>query len=128
MMKTLLLPLALLAAAVPAAAQRGDPEARLARLVEGRTAGEPVDCIDLDRTGSTRIIDDTAIVFEVAGTLYVNRPRAGAGSLDSWHIVLTRSFSSRLCNTDEVQLLDGSTRSWRGFVLLGDFVPYRRAR
>ena len=121
---------ALALGAVPAiAAQPADREAELAREVEGRVAGAPVDCIDLHRVRSTRIIDDTAIVYDAGSTVYVNRPRSGAESLDRWDTLLTRMRGTdRLCSIDTVELVDTSTRMMTGLVFLGDFVPYTRPR
>jgi hypothetical protein len=77
---------------------------------------------------STRIIDRTAIVYQTGNTLYVNRPRNGASTLDRWDTLVTKTHSSRLCSIDVVQLYDTSSRMQTGFVFLGDFVPYRRVR
>lgn len=118
----------LLVAAPAAAAPRLDPEQRLARTIEGRVAGEPVNCLNLRNIRSTRIIDRTAIIYEVGRTLYVNRPRAGAESLDQWDVLVTRPFGSQLCSIDVVQLYDTGSRIQTGFVFLGDFVPYRKPR
>jgi hypothetical protein len=128
MKKTLLL-LAAATAAVPASARPADRakgEAELARALEGRVAGEPVDCINLRQVRSSRIIDRTAIVYEAGGTLYVNRPRSGAGSLTDWDVMVTRPFGSRLCRVDTVQMYSPSARMLSGIVFLGDFVPYKR--
>jgi hypothetical protein len=59
------------------------PEAQLAKALDGRVAGEPVNCLSLRSIRSSRIIDRTAIVYQVGNTLYVNRPRAGADSSTS---------------------------------------------
>lgn len=120
---------ALLATAIPAAAQAVDksPEAQLARALEGRVAGDPVDCIRLRNVQST-IIDGTAIVFKGPGdTLYVNYPEAGAESLDNWVYQVTDTHSSQLCSIDTVQLYDRGSNSFRGVVFLGQFIPYRKA-
>ena len=112
-----------------AAAPRIEPEARLARALEGRVAGEPVDCLTLRSIRSSRIIDGTAIVYEAAGgTLYVNRPRSGAESLNTWDTLVTDTRSSQLCSIDVVRLYDTSARMQTGFVSLGAFVPYRKIR
>ena len=116
-----------LAAASAQAAPRLSGEAKLAREVEGRVAGEPVRCLPLHRIQSSRIIDDTAIVYDAGRTLYVNRPRAGRESLDQWDMLVTRTFGSQLCSTDVVHLYDSGSRFQTGMVFLGDFVPYRRA-
>jgi hypothetical protein len=117
---------AVLPLAASHAAPRLTPEAELAKTLEGRTAGKPVNCISLNRVRGSRIIDDTAIVYDAGGTLYVNRPRSGAESLDRWDTLVTRLHSNRLCSIDVVRLYDSSSRMETGFVLLGDFVPYRR--
>ncbi|MDQ8757520.1 hypothetical protein RCO27_14915 [Sphingosinicella sp. LHD-64] len=115
--------------ALPAQAAPRDPEAELARAVQGRVAGEPVDCIDLNRVRSSRIIDDTAIVYDAGSVVYVNRPRSGAESLDRWDTMVTRLWgSSRLCSIDTVRLVDTSSRMMTGVVFLGEFVPYRRVQ
>ncbi len=114
--------------ALAPAASRADPETRLARILEGRVAGAPVDCINLRRIRSSQIVDDTAIVYDAGGILYVNRPRAGRSSLDRSDILVTNLHSSELCSIDVVRLLDSSSRMQTGIVFLGDFVPYSRVR
>ena len=111
-MRTPILALAaLLTAALPVAAtaERPSPDVQLARAVEGRVAGKPEHCLRNTRFTSARIIDGTAIVYEAGGTLWVNRPRGGARSLDQWDVLVTRQFSSDLCRGDVVQLYDSSS-------------------
>jgi hypothetical protein len=119
---------ALIAAAAPVQAGAPmDPEARLAKALEGRVAGDPVKCIDLHRVRSTQIIDDTAILYDTGRTIYLNRPRAGADSLDRWDTLVTKLHSTELCSIDTVDLYDSAYRMQTGFVFLGEFVPYRKA-
>jgi hypothetical protein len=110
----------------PAQAKPADPEAELARVVAGRVAGEPVDCIDMHRVRSSHIIPGTAIVYDSGGVLYVNRPRGGAESMDQWDIMVNRLYSSELCSIDTVELIDQGSQMYSGTVFLGEFVPYRR--
>lgn len=129
MRKALFLAGALIAAVtVPAsAAPPTEGEAKLAKLLEGRVAGEPTDCLLLRDVLSSRIIDETAIVYETrGGTLYVNRPDSGRESLDQWDTLVTDTQGSRLCDVDVVRLYDTSTRMTTGLVFLGDFVPYEK--
>ena len=116
-----------LAAGTAGAAPRLAPEERLARALEGRTAGAPVDCIWLRNVRSSRIIDKTAILYDAGGTIYVNRPRNGAESLDRDDTLVTKLHSSQLCSIDVVNLYDSGSRMQRGVVFLGPFVPYRKA-
>lgn len=117
-------------AAAPSATAREklDPEAKLAKLLEGRVAGKPQDCISLSNARSSQIIDKTAIVYNSGSTLWVNRPRGGAESLDDDDILVTKTIGSQLCSIDTVQLHDRSSHFYSGFVSLGEFVPYRRAK
>lgn len=120
---TLLTALALPAAA---AAQK-DGEAELAKAIAGRTAGKPVACIMLRDIRSSRIIDKTAIVYEMNnGLIYVNRPRTGASTLDWSDVMVTDTHSSQLCSIDTVKLYDTGIRMQTGWVGLDDFVPYPR--
>jgi len=118
----------LLAAPHAQAAPRGDGEARLARALEGRVAGEPVDCIPLSHIRSSQVIDDTAILYDVGSVVYVNRPEAGRESLNQWDALVVRPFGPRLCSIDSVRVYDTSARMVTGIVFLGEFVPYRRVR
>ncbi len=111
-----------------AQAKPRDPQAQLAREIEGRVAGEPVSCIDLHRVRSSRVIEDTAIVYDMGRTIYVNRPRSGADSLDRWDTMVVRPFGTRLCSVDTVHMIDPTSRILTGIVFLGEFVPYRRER
>lgn len=118
-------------AAIPATAiarEKLAPEDQLAKLLEGRVAGEPQNCIPLSMARSSQVIDKTAIVYRVGSTLWVNRPEGGASSLDDDDILVTKLSGSQLCSIDAVQLHDRSSHMYSGFVSLGKFVPYRRVK
>ena len=102
------------------------PEAKLAKMLDGRVAGKPQDCIFLPSIRGSRIVDNTAIVYDAGRTLWVNRPRSGAESLDDDDILVTRLHSSSLCSIDIVELHDRYGNFYSGFVGLGEFVPYRK--
>ena len=107
------------------AKERLTGEQQLAKLLEGREAGQPVSCIPLYRTSDSRIIDKTAIVYDSGSVIYVNRPR-DASSLDDDDVMVTTLHTSQLCRLDVVRLHDRSNFFFTGFVGLEDFVPYRR--
>ena len=100
-------------------------EQRLAKALEGRVAGEPENCLQLSRINGTTIYDETAIVYRVGSTLYVNRPESGADALESSDIMVNRTTMGQICSIDTVQMMD-QTGFWRGIVFLGDFVPYTK--
>jgi hypothetical protein len=115
--------------AAPAiAGERQSPEMKLQKLLDGRIAGKPVDCINLSSVSSSQIIDGRAIVYRVGARLYVNEPRSGADRLDDDDVMVTRTFGSQLCSIDTVHLVDSTSRFPRGFVQLGKFVPYTKPK
>lgn len=130
-MRKSILAIAALAAGIAApttlaARERLTGEQELARLLEGRVAGEPVSCISLTTARESRIIDGTAIVYDAGSVIYVNRPR-NPETLDSDDIMVTRTSGSQLCRLDIVSLHDRTGMWYNGFVGLEDFIPWRRA-
>ncbi|HEX7752312.1 MAG TPA: hypothetical protein VF440_07895 [Novosphingobium sp.] len=115
----------LLAGTAVQAREKLTGEEKLAKLLEGRVAGAPVNCINLATARGSQIIDRTAIVYDSGNTIYVNRPRHPQ-ALDSDDILVTRTWGSQLCKLDIVRLRDRTVFVDRGFVGLEQFVPYRR--
>lgn len=130
----ILMPLAAMALmAIPASAEvAGTPvtkgEIKLAKMLEGRVAGEPKRCINTFRGGNLTIIDGAGLVYRDGKTLWVNRTRHPRG-LDDDDILVIRKFGSpsQLCRLDNVTTQDRTGHFFTGVVMLEDFVPYRRA-
>lgn len=102
-------------------------EARLAKLLEGRTAGEPVSCINTLRSSTDlQVMDYIGVVYDAGDTVYVARatdPR----SLGWDDVVVIERFGSQLCKQDVVRTIDRTNGFTTGVVFLQDFVPYTRA-
>lgn len=120
--------LAALATAVPAMAMPHDPDAELGKLLAGRIAGQPVDCLSLRQATSSQVVAHRAIVYRVGSKLYVNRLRSGAEDLRWDDALITETIGGDLCSIDSVQLVDRGTRVPHGFVILDRWVPYSRPR
>lgn len=118
----------LVSSALPAQAARLDPEARIAKALEGRVAGKPVDCIMQRQIQSSEIFEKTAILYKVGSTWYLNRPESGREFLDRDDVLVTNTHSSNLCSIDIVRLLDSGTHFQSGSLGLGKFVPYTKPR
>jgi hypothetical protein len=118
--------LALCGLAGTAEAKRLAPEEKLAKMLDGRVAGEPSDCIYTPSIRSTTVIAKTAIVYDAGSILWLNPPKTGASSLDDDDILVTDLHSAQLCSIDIVRLHDRSTHFYDGFVGLDKFVPYRK--
>jgi len=116
---------ALLSAPAAYAKNKPSGEEKLASMLEGREAGEPVSCLPHAASSNMKIVDKTAIVYGRGNTVWVNRPM-NADNLDDDDILVRSSHTARLCNLDSVRLIDRSSWFFTGFVGLNKFVPYRR--
>lgn len=116
----------LLTAAPVQARDKLTGEQQLAKLLEGRVAEKPVNCISLfTGNDNTTVIDKTAIVYGWGSVIYVNRP-TNADTLNSDDILISHPTTGQNCSLDTIQLRDRSTHSYDGFVGLQQFTPYRR--
>lgn len=103
---------------------KGDEE--LAKLLEGRTAGEPQSCVRTMPNERIRIIDDTAIVVGRGKTIYVNTT-AHPEDLDDSDVLVVRRFTGlQLCRQDLVTKVDRYNHFYSGNVFMSDFIPYTR--
>lgn len=116
-----------LSAVAPASAEtiteRG--EARLAKMIEGHTAGEPVSCISAMNSNRIKVIEHVGLVYDAGDTIYVARstdPKA----LGPWDVPVIERFGSQLCKTDIIRTVDRSSGFFTGVVFLNDFVPYTK--
>jgi hypothetical protein len=100
-------------------------EARLARMIEGRSAGEPVNCISAFRSNDIRVIEHVGIVYDAGRTIYVARV-TDPNMLDHWDIPVIERFGSQLCATDIMRTVDRTGGHFTGVVFLDDFVPYTK--
>ena len=107
-------------------AERG--EARLAKMLEGRTAGTPVSCITTMR-GSTamEVIDGVGLVYDAGKTIYVARPTDPKMLAGDDVLVMDRFSPSRLCAMEPMRTIDRTLGYQTGVVMLKDFVPYTKA-
>lgn len=102
-------------------------EERLAKLLEGREAGEPVSCIRLRTTDRVQVIDKTAIVYGRGNTIYVNYTK-DPSDIDDWDTMVTRRFGSQFCKTDIVTTVDRGSGFFSGAIFLDKFIPYKRVK
>jgi hypothetical protein len=113
------------ATAVSAKSLAEKNEARLARMLEGRVAGEPVTCINAFRSNDIHVLEKVGIVYDAGNTVYVAR-LTDPDMIDAWDVPVIERFGGQLCTTDIIRTVDRSSGFFTGAVFLEDFVPYRR--
>ena len=101
-------------------------EARLAKLLEGRVAGEPVNCISRFHSQRMTTIDETAYVYGRGNTIYVQRT-VDPESIDDDDILVTRNVGgSQLCRLDITRTIDRYNGFLTGVTRFDKFGPYTR--
>jgi hypothetical protein len=100
-------------------------EAKLARMLEGRTAGEPVSCISALNSNRIEVIEHVGIVYDAGDTIYVARP-SDPRQLGRDDVVVIDRHSSQLCTTDVIRTIDRYQGFTTGAVFLDKFVPYTK--
>ena len=107
-------------------AEMTEGEERLAKLLEGRVAGEPQNCIRSRLNDRVRVIDETALVYGRGDTIYVQRT-AHPEKIDRHDTFVARRFSgSQICRQDIVTTVDPFTGIFTGAVFFEEFIPYTR--
>ncbi len=101
-------------------------QAKLAKLLEGRVAGDPQRCVRTRPSENFNVIDGTALVVGQGRTIYVNVPRDPSALDDDDTLVIRRQNGSSLCRLDWVETRDRLGQFYNGNIMLNDFVPYTR--
>ncbi len=101
-------------------------EKKLAKMLEGRVAGEPQRCIRSFDSRHLRTIDKTAYVYGSGRTIYVQRTKHPEDIDRDDVLVVDRFGSSQLCRLDMTKTIDRTSGIFTGAVFMEDFVPYTR--
>lgn len=116
-----------LAVAAPAVAAGPDGEAKLARLIAGRTAGPPRSCIPRFRDDRSQVIEKVGVVFDVGATRYVSRFDGGCDQLTTFTRLVTRTPTTQLCAGDIADVVTNTPPTINlASCTYGRFVPYTR--
>ena len=109
-------------------AEMTEGEERLARMLEGRVAGEPQSCIRSRLNDRMTVIDGTAYVYGRGNTIYVQYTR-DPEDIDRRDTLVSRRFDgTSVCKTDIMTTIDPVTGIYTGAVFFADFIPYTRVK
>ena len=101
-------------------------EKKLAKMLEGRVAGEPQRCIRNFPNQRLSVIDKTAYVYGRGRTIYVQRTKHPEDIDDDDILVLKTTTGSQLCRLENLTTIDRFSGFFTGAVFFEDFVPYTR--
>lgn len=108
------------------ATEMTEGEQRLARMLEGRVAGEPQNCIRSMLNDRLTVIDETAYVYGRGRTIYVQRTQNPEQIDDRDALVARRFNGTEICRQDVVTTVDPVLGFFTGAVFFDDFIPYTR--
>jgi hypothetical protein len=100
------------------------------RLIAGKVAGPPQNCLATFNTNDMVIIDDETIAFrQGSNRVYVNHLHSGCNGIASgFNALVTRQSSgSSLCRGDIAESRNVTSNLTTGSCVMGDFIPYTRA-
>lgn len=114
-------------AATVVAQQSPNPAAtqKLAHALAGRTAGQPVNCIN--ERSKMQVVDDGTILFRDRGIVYVQQPYGGCHGLSNGMSLVRAAFgTTRICSGDINNIVDVRTGFGTGACTYSEFIPYRK--
>ena len=107
-------------------ARQTEASATLARELDGRVAGAPVNCIGNSTSTRPMIIDETTILYREGGRVYRNTLAAACPRLTPYNTMITEVQGGQLCRNDRFRVLEPGTTIPGPYCRLGQFTPYER--
>jgi hypothetical protein len=102
-------------------------QAKLEKLLAGKTAGAPISCLPPKLSSRDMVvIDSRTVAFrDGRGRTYVNHLRGQCDNLGyGSYTLVTKSRGSGSCSGDVAEITDVRTGASVGSCALGEFVPY----
>ncbi|MCM8557912.1 hypothetical protein [Sphingomicrobium sediminis] len=122
-------PLALASCTTPQPyAMTDDARATLEDELEGLVAGEPQNCLDINSTSRSQVIDEKTILYRRGSVRYLqvfDNRCPGLG--DFGNALVIEPFGGRICSNDTARIVDTSSGIPGGICAFGPFIPYREA-
>ncbi|GLV28984.1 hypothetical protein TomTYG75_15050 [Sphingobium sp. TomTYG75] len=100
--------------------------ARLEAALEGKVAGEPVNCVSRYPGSSLTAVSESVLLYRVSGRLiYRNDLIGSCTGLGRGDTLIIKPTGSQYCRGDLARSADLVTGSITGGCALGSFTPYR---
>lgn len=97
----------------------------LAKALEGRVPGKPVDCVSNWRGNDLHAIDDHRLLYKVSrNEVYVNNLLGTCNGLASGDTMVLHPHNSQYCRGDIARVVDLTNHMQTGSCALGAFTPY----
>ena len=107
-------------------ARQAEASATLARELDGRVAGAPVNCIGNSASTRPMIIDSHTILYRDGGRVYRNDVVGSCPRLTPYNTMIVEVQGGQLCRNDRFRVLEPGTTIPGPYCRLGQFTPYER--
>ncbi|WP_129793687.1 hypothetical protein [Sphingosinicella sp. CPCC 101087] len=121
-----LLPLLLMAGCAAADAEPQSSDNALSRMLAGRTAGTPENCVRIEPSQSLNAIGTGTIVYGSGRTIWHVRLRGSCPSIRRLDTLLVEPTGSQYCRGDHVRSIDPPSRIPGPVCVIESFVPHTR--
>jgi ABC-type Fe3+-hydroxamate transport system substrate-binding protein len=103
-------------------------QAKYLKLIDGRVAGAPLNCLPSFEANDMRVIDDQTIVFgERTSRVYVANLRSPCDNVGQPGFALvTRTPGTGMCSGDIATVVQTTSGITAGSCVIGTFTPYTR--
>lgn len=97
------------------------------RLLAGKVAGPPMDCISSFHANDMTWLDDGTVAFrQGSNRVYLNHFDGGCDNPNGRYAMVTRQVATaQLCRGEIAQLIDPVSHTPGGSCVFGPFIPYR---
>jgi hypothetical protein len=103
-------------------------QADLTKVLDGKIAGKPVNCVSSINGRNLRAIGDSTLVYQVNRNVVYKNELLGRCTGLSWGDTLVLNVrNSQYCRGDIARVVNLQSGMMSGSCALGDFVPYTKA-
>jgi hypothetical protein len=114
------------AAAEQSQSRRAEADRDLADALEGRVAGEAVDCISTTTLSGPQIIDNDTVLYRSGSRVYRNEIVGQCPRLERFNTMVVEVYGSQLCRNDRFRVVEPGTSIPGPYCRFGKFVPYTK--
>jgi len=99
----------------------------LAKELEGRTAGKPVDCISASSVQGPTMIGKNIVLYRQGGqTVWRNDLVAACPAMGFGNTMVIELHGGQICRNDMFRVIEPGSSIPSGYCRLGKFTPYRK--
>lgn len=108
------------------ASRQAEASAALAKELDGRVAGKPVNCIGNSTSTRPMVIDENTVLYREGGRVWRNTLVAACPRLTPYNTMIVEVQGGQLCRNDRFRVLEPGTTIPGPYCRFGQFVPYER--